>query len=121
MKSSRLLVAVAAAFLVALVAHAADSASISGKVTFDGTAPKMKKIKTDADPKCAEMHADSPLLSEEVVVNPDGTEEIFEEEEEAGETATAEGPEKPAKSRRRSRRRRRRKPRDGASSSPAQS
>jgi hypothetical protein len=73
MKSSRWLVAVVASFLVAVVAHAADSASFSGKVTFEGTAPKMKKIKTDADPKCAEMHADSPLMSEEVVVNPDGT------------------------------------------------
>lgn len=73
MKSSRLLVAVAASFLVALGAHAADSASISGKVTFDGTAPKQKKIKTDADPKCSELHADSPLLAEDVVVNGDGT------------------------------------------------
>jgi plastocyanin len=73
MKSSRLLVAVAASFLVAIGAQAADSASITGKITFDGTPPKMKKIKTDADPKCAEMHADSPLLSEEVVVNADGT------------------------------------------------
>ena len=73
MKSYRLLVAVAAAFFVAAVAQAADSASISGKATFEGTAPKAKKIKTDADPKCAEMHADSPLMSEEVVVNPDGT------------------------------------------------
>src|SRR5271169_3655352 len=73
MKSSRLLVAVAASFLVAIVAHAADSASISGKIAFDGTPPKVKKIKTDADAKCAEMHADSPLLAEDVVVNSDGT------------------------------------------------
>lgn len=73
MKSSKLLVAVAALFVVAMVSQAADSASISGKVAFDGTAPKAKKIKTDADPKCAEMHADSPLTSEEVVVNPNGT------------------------------------------------
>ena len=73
MKSSRLLVAVAASFLVAIGAYAADSASISGKVAFEGTPPKMKRIKTDADPKCSEMHADSPLMSEEVVVNPDGT------------------------------------------------
>ena len=73
MKSSRLLVAVAASFWVAIVAHAADSASISGKIAFDGTPPKAKRIKTDADPKCSEMHADSPLMSEDVVVNPDGT------------------------------------------------
>ena len=73
MKSSKLLMAVGVSFLVAVVAHAADAASVSGKVFFDGTPPKQKKIKTDADPKCAEMHEDSPLLSEEVVVNSDGT------------------------------------------------
>jgi hypothetical protein len=65
--------AVATAISFAAVSHGADSASISGKITFEGSPPKRKKINTDADPKCAEMHADSPLLSEEVVVNPDGT------------------------------------------------
>src|ERR1039457_2216094 len=73
MKLSKLLMAVVASFLVATVSHAADSASVSGKITFDGKAPKQKKIPTDADPKCAEMHADSPLLTEDVVVNADGT------------------------------------------------
>ena len=73
MRLSKLLMAVTASFLVAMVSHAADSASISGKITFDGKPPKQKKITTDADPKCAEMHADSPLLGEEVVVNADGT------------------------------------------------
>jgi len=73
MKSFRLLMVVAVALSFAAVSRGADSASISGKITFDGTPPKRKKITTDADPKCAEMHADSPLLSEEVVVNPDGT------------------------------------------------
>ena len=73
MRSSKLLMTIAGSFLVAMVSHAADSASISGKITFDGKPPKQKKIATDADPKCAEMHADSPLLGEEVVVNADGT------------------------------------------------
>jgi len=73
MKSFRLLMVVAVALSFAAVSRGADSASISGKITFDGTPPKRKKITTDADPKCAEMHADSPLLSEEVVVNPNGT------------------------------------------------
>lgn len=71
--SSRLLCLIAASVFVSLAAHAADSASVSGKVSFDGTAPKAKKIKVDADPKCAEMHADEPLKTEEVVVNDNGT------------------------------------------------
>ncbi len=73
MKTSRLLMAVVVAVLVATVSHAEDSASVSGKITFDGKPPKQKKIPTDADPKCAAMHEDSPLLNEEVVVNADGT------------------------------------------------
>jgi len=73
MKSWKMLVTVTVLFAAATISHAADTASISGKVDFDGTAPKRKKIRTDADPKCAEMHADSPLYSEEVVVNPNGT------------------------------------------------
>jgi hypothetical protein len=67
------LCAMAMAALVGARVNADDTASISGKVTFEGTAPKMKKITVDADPKCAEMHADAPLRSEEVIVNPDGT------------------------------------------------
>ena len=73
MKALKLLVTMTAVWLVAMIAQAADSASVSGKITFEGTAPKAKKIKTDADPKCAEMHADDPLKSEEVVVNENGT------------------------------------------------
>lgn len=65
--------AVAALALAGWSASAADTASISGKVSFEGAPPKVKKINTDADPKCAEMHADSPLTTEEVVVNPNGT------------------------------------------------
>src|SRR6267154_3483797 len=73
MKLSKLLMTVAASLLVAAVSQAADSASISGKIAFEGKAPKPKKIPTDADPKCAAMHEDSPLLTEDVVVNADGT------------------------------------------------
>jgi hypothetical protein len=63
----------AAAALAGAGVRADDTASISGKVTFDGTPPKMKKITVDADPKCAEMHADEPLRLEEVIVNPNST------------------------------------------------
>ncbi|HUJ10403.1 MAG TPA: carboxypeptidase regulatory-like domain-containing protein [Verrucomicrobiae bacterium] len=73
MKLSKVLVAVTVLFAMTTVLPAADTASISGKISFEGTAPRRKKIRTDADPKCAEMHADDPLLSEEVVVNPNNT------------------------------------------------
>jgi uncharacterized protein (DUF2141 family) len=97
MKSFRLLTAVAASFVITAASHAADSASISGKVTFDGAAPKQKKIKADADPKCAEMHADSPLVSEEVVVNPDGTLKNVFVYVKSGLSKTYEAPKTPVK------------------------
>jgi hypothetical protein len=37
---------------------AKGTASISGRILFDGTAPAPEKIKLSADPKCAEMHKD---------------------------------------------------------------
>ena len=37
-------------------APAAGSATLSGKVTFEGTVPPPEKIKLSADPKCVEMH-----------------------------------------------------------------
>lgn len=58
----------AALALGTAIAFAADSGEIKGKVTFDGAVPKIKKIKVDADPKCAEMHGDAPLMSQEVVI-----------------------------------------------------
>src|SRR5207249_5422562 len=39
---------------------------------FDGAPPKPKKLKTDSDPQCQAMHADKPLLSEDVVVDENG-------------------------------------------------
>ncbi|HET7294340.1 MAG TPA: carboxypeptidase regulatory-like domain-containing protein, partial [Vicinamibacteria bacterium] len=36
----------------------AGSATLSGKVTFEGTAPAAEKVKLTADPKCAAMHKD---------------------------------------------------------------
>jgi Carboxypeptidase regulatory-like domain len=73
MKSMKFVCTAMTASLLVGTAYAADTASITGKVVFDGTPPKVKKIKTDADPQCAAMHADKPLMSEEVVVNDNGT------------------------------------------------
>jgi len=46
-------------------------ASISGKVTIKGDVKKRKKIKMDADPKCAALHADAPLM-DDIVVDANG-------------------------------------------------
>src|SRR5690349_10399865 len=62
-----------AAVILASAIVRAEEGSISGKVAFEGEAPKMKKLKVDADPQCAAMHADKPLMGEQVVVNANGT------------------------------------------------
>lgn len=63
---------IAALLVIGWAAYAGETASVSGKVTFDGKAPKPKKLPTDTEPQCAAMHADSPLMSEEVVVGDNG-------------------------------------------------
>src|SRR5579884_3990563 len=50
----------------------ATAGTITGKVTFTGTAPPMKPIVMDAEPDCKKLHS-APVKSEEVVVNPNGT------------------------------------------------
>jgi plastocyanin len=42
-------------------------ASISGTVKIKGETKKRKKIKMDADPKCAAMHAEAPMMDDIVV------------------------------------------------------
>jgi hypothetical protein len=42
----------------AAAAASSGSASVAGKISFDGTAPAPEKIKLSADPKCAAMHKD---------------------------------------------------------------
>ena len=73
MKRMKVVSCVAAMILVGVIARADNNASISGKVAFEGDAPKAKKIKMDADPQCASMHADKPATGEDVVVNGNGT------------------------------------------------
>lgn len=51
---------------------AATAATIEGSVKFTGTKPVMKPVTMDATPACARQH-DKPVLSEEVVVNDNGT------------------------------------------------
>ena len=50
-----------------------NGGTITGKVTFDGTPPKMAVLDVSANPVCAKAHASAPLRSEEVVVNSGGT------------------------------------------------
>lgn len=48
------------------------AATVTGKITFQGTAPAAQAIKADADPTCKMMHPGG-LSSDQVIVNPDGT------------------------------------------------
>ena len=50
----------------------AMAGNVTGKVSFDGTAPKMARINMGADPVCMKAHK-TPVFSEEVVVNKNGT------------------------------------------------
>jgi len=45
-------------------------ATISGKVTFTGTPPKMKPIDMAKEPFCARLHAAAPVLTENVTTGP---------------------------------------------------
>lgn len=55
-----------------LDSHGAGLGSVTGKVRIKGTPPKAKPLDLSRDPACAKMHAKTPLLSENVVVGPDG-------------------------------------------------
>jgi len=47
----------------------AGSGSITGKVTYTGTPPKMKPIDMSKEPSCAKQHA-TPVLTENVATGP---------------------------------------------------
>src|SRR5437660_9510819 len=47
--------------------------TISGKVTYTGTPPKMKPIDMAKEPNCAKEHAAAPVLTESVVTGPGNT------------------------------------------------
>ncbi|MFQ5927137.1 MAG: carboxypeptidase regulatory-like domain-containing protein [Terriglobia bacterium] len=50
----------------------ATAATITGKVSFQGTPPRARRIRMDTEPACAKVHKE-PVRSEEVVVNANGT------------------------------------------------
>jgi plastocyanin len=47
--------------------------NVTGKVNFKGAKPAPVKIKMTADKKCEKMHGGKDVLSDQVVVNPNGT------------------------------------------------
>ncbi len=55
-----------------IFASAAFAGTVSGKISFTGTAPTPQKIDMNADPTCAALHSE-PVMTEEVVTNVDGT------------------------------------------------
>jgi len=67
MKDSFILVAI-----LAIVIDQTIAADISGKVGFEGNAPKRARIQMNADPQCARIHK-SPVTGEEVLVNANAT------------------------------------------------
>ena len=75
MQSGLALTSVLALALFAPVAHAQDTAVVKGTVKFEGAAPKMKKIKMDAESSCKAYHEKQaePPRDETVVVNKNGT------------------------------------------------
>ena len=46
----------------------ATAATITGKVSFEGEAPKPRQIRMDAEASCAALHKE-PVFAEEIVVN----------------------------------------------------
>jgi plastocyanin len=60
------------ALVLAVVAGNVLAGDVTGKVTFEGTAPKAAKLQMSADPVCMRAHKE-PVLGEEVVVNKNGT------------------------------------------------
>lgn len=63
----------AAATPAAPAVNPAEAATIEGTVKFTGVKPVMKPVSMDATPACARQHGDKPVLSEEVIVNDNGT------------------------------------------------
>tara|TARA_B100000941_G_scaffold290685_1_gene274171 strand:- start:2578 stop:3279 length:702 start_codon:yes stop_codon:yes gene_type:complete len=54
--------------VLALAFSLVFSGTITGNVTFDGKAPKRKKLKMNADPVCGSSH-EKPVLDEKLILN----------------------------------------------------
>ena len=65
--------ATASAGGAAAVPDEVNGGTITGKVAFDGAKPKMKAIDMSAVPFCTKAHAGSPGMTEDAVVNDNGT------------------------------------------------
>ncbi len=73
----------------------AQGASLTGKVLFEGAPPAPQLIRMDADPACLLQHKEG-AMSEEVVVNPNGTlKNVFVYVREGLEGKTFEPPKEP--------------------------
>jgi hypothetical protein len=57
-------------------ASSAGSASITGTIKLNGTAPAGEKVKMDADPVCKQQHA-TPVMTEEVAGENGGLKNVF--------------------------------------------
>jgi len=69
-------------------APAPASGSISGKVTYTGTPPKMKPIDMAKEPSCAKQHT-TPVMTENVATGPDSALQYVVVFISAGDTAAA--------------------------------
>ena len=73
LETSRFFVAAILAATLTAPVGAADTASITGKVTFIGENPKIENIRFSADPYCEKMHAEKPVPRQDVIINPNDT------------------------------------------------
>lgn len=68
---------IVAGLMVAMMCSAsvaqADGGTIKGVAKWEGKAPSRKPIQVDADPHCAKVRANDPLLSEKLVINENST------------------------------------------------
>jgi plastocyanin len=71
MLRTKVLVALTTGLIFAF-SYNVQAGSVSGTVKFDGTAPKFKEIKMDADPLCASQHT-TPVLPQTLVLGDGNT------------------------------------------------